>query len=103
MDDRHVAPGGMSPGGEEAVAALAQEELKQALETIGIGEYDPAVRGTHLALKIRFAFACCKSATVSMRPRASCPARDQLGRHSLTHSVRSASAASRWERRGARR
>jgi len=37
----------MSPGGEEAVAALAQDELKQALETIGIGEYDPAVRGMH--------------------------------------------------------
>jgi hypothetical protein len=47
MDDRDVAPGGMSPGGEEAVAALAQDELKQALETIGIGEYDPAVRGMH--------------------------------------------------------
>jgi hypothetical protein len=45
MDDRDAAPGGLSPGGEEAVAALAADELKQALETIGIGEYDSAVRG----------------------------------------------------------
>lgn len=36
---------GLSPGGEAALATLAEDELKQALETIGIGEYSPRVRG----------------------------------------------------------
>ena len=39
------APSGLSPGGEAALAALVEDELKQALETIGIGEYDQRVRG----------------------------------------------------------
>ena len=50
MDDREGAQGGLSPGGEDAVAALAQDELKQALETIGIGEYDANVRGSHFEI-----------------------------------------------------
>jgi hypothetical protein len=39
------AESGLSPGGEAALAALAGDELKQALQTIGIGEYDERVRG----------------------------------------------------------
>lgn len=45
MADGAAAPDALSPGGEAALAALAEDELKVALETIGIGEYDARVRG----------------------------------------------------------
>ena len=45
MADGAAAPDALSPGGEAALAALAGDELKVALETIGIGEYDARVRG----------------------------------------------------------
>jgi len=35
----------LSPGGEAALAVLADDELRQALETIGFGEFSTRVRG----------------------------------------------------------
>jgi hypothetical protein len=45
MSEGAAAPEGLSPGGEAALATLAEDELKVALETLGIGEYDSRVRG----------------------------------------------------------
>ena len=35
----------LSPGGQAALEALAEDELKEALISIGMDEYDPRVRG----------------------------------------------------------
>lgn len=45
-----AVPSDLSPGGQAALAVLAEDELRAALQTLGMDGHEPHVLGTHLQI-----------------------------------------------------